>query len=315
MIVTCTMNPAIDLFVSTEKYLPEVVNRTNGQEPQANGKGVNISFVLKMLGIDNTATGFIGGFTGKYIQEQLNEKGINTQFIEVDGTTRINVFTQVESEQQQYNLVNPGPVISEDKIENLLAQVEKLAEGDVLFVSGSNPKGVSDEVLLQIAKLSHEKGFDLVLDTSSAIVLDCLEYQPYCIKPNEHELAAWFHKETLSREELIDYGKYLIECGAKRVLLSLGENGGMYFDDQQMLEANSPKGKVINTACAGDATLGTFVGELLKGTTVKEAFKKGTAAGSSTAFSQGLTDFTDVEELQKEINVRIIKDEESVKNG
>lgn len=315
MIVTCTMNPAIDLFVSTKEYLPEAVNRTNGQEPQANGKGVNISFVLKMLGIDNTATGFIGGFTGEYIEEELQKKGINTQFVEVEGTTRINVFTQVESENQQYNLVNPGPEISEEKIENLLQEIEKLSQGDMLFVSGSNPKGVSEEVLLRIAELSYEKGFDLVLDTSSAIVLDCLKYQPYCIKPNEHELAAWFNKKNLSREELIEYGNYLVESGAKRVLLSLGEKGGMYFDSQHMLEANSPKGKVINTACAGDATLGTFVGELLKGTAVEDAFQKATAAGSSTAFSQGLTDFSDVEELRKQIKVRTIKDEERVQNG
>ncbi|WP_255763889.1 1-phosphofructokinase [Jeotgalibaca sp. MA1X17-3] len=309
MFYTCTTNPAIDLFIATKTMQPSIVNRTLKDEAQANGKGVNISFVLKMLGIENIALGFLGGFTGTYIEEELQKAGVQTDFIKVTGQTRINVFTRVEEENTEYKLVNQGPMISKKELAQLLHQIKKLNSEDTLFISGSNPKGVDDSFLLEAARISQENGFRLILDSSSKVVLECLQYRPALIKPNDEELAAWFNCEKLDQEELLQYGKKLIEMGAQRVLLSLGEEGAVYIEKDKMTFVNAAKGKVINTACSGDTLLGTFMGMLLTGHEVEGALLKASAAGSSTAFSSGLTDFTDVEELMKQIQVTQVKTE------
>lgn len=140
-VYTCTMNLAIDLYIETEQLIPKVVNRTIDDDIQANGKGVNVSLLLKMLGIPNTALGFSGGFTGEYIEQFLNKQDIQTDFVTVDGITRINVFTQVNSEQTEYKLVNKGPEIDSPSIDTLLQQIRQFKSGDYLCVSGSLPRG------------------------------------------------------------------------------------------------------------------------------------------------------------------------------
>lgn len=307
MIYTCTMNPAIDLFIATKEMKPFVVNRTLQDEAQPNGKGVNISFVLKMLGIENTALGFIGGFTGTFIEEELNKQGIGTDFVKVEGTTRINVFTNVEEEGVEYKLVNKGPEIPPQKVQELLGKIKQLGTDDTLFVSGSNPRGVDDQILLEIAKLSNEQGFRLILDSSSPMVLECLPFEPYLVKPNEEELAHWFGLTELSMEERIEYGQKLLELGAQRVLVSLGAEGSLLLHGDQVLHVNAPKGKVVNTACSGDTLLGTFAGLLKTGWQTEDALVKASAAASSTTFRSGLTDFSDVDELMKELTVTKLK--------
>lgn len=307
MIYTCTMNPAIDHFIETNSYYPKSVNRTNSSELQPNGKGVNISFVLNMLNIENTAIGFIGGFTGSYIEAELNNSGILTSFIKIEEQTRINVFTNVLEENTEYKLVNKGPKVNNIKTTELLKKISQFQEDDILFVSGSLPEGVEENIYIEISKVAQEKGIKLILDVSSKNLLDCLPYKPYCIKPNDEELATWFGKENLTETELIYYGEKLVKLGAQRVLVSLGEDGCLYFDEKKALLSSAPNGIVVNTACSGDALLGTFVGHLYHGETEEEALKNAVAAGSSTAFTTWLTDFSDIYELKKQIKVKKIR--------
>lgn len=310
MFYTCTTNPAIDLFIATETMKPFLVNRTLNDEAQANGKGVNISFILKMLGIENTALGFVGGFTGHYIEEELQKAGIHTDFIHVAENTRINVFTRVEEDDVEYKLVNQGPTINQEQTQELLEKINRLSSEDTLFVSGSNPKGMDDTFLVEVAKLSQQNGFRLILDSSSKVMLDCLEYRPACIKPNEEELASWFGQEKMNKEELIEHGKKLVEMGAERVLLSLGEEGSVLITGTEMYSATAPTGEVINTAGAGDTLLGTFAGLALTGHDIQEALKTASAAASSTAFTSALTDFSDVPELRAQVIFNQHKHEE-----
>lgn len=302
-IYTCTLNLAIDLFIETEEMKPSAVNRTIDEDIQANGKGVNVSLILKMLGIESTALGFKAGFTGAYIEDYLQKKGIKTEFIDVPGITRINVFTQVNSEQKEYKLVNKGPSIPKEKTTAFLEKIQSLESGDYLCVSGSLPQGVHPNILIEISKICHEKGVHLILDTSYPEVLDCLIYQPFLLKPNEEELAKWYNTELKTKEELKHYAKALIESGAQQVLLSLGEDGAIYFQKDTTIYGNSPKGKVVNTACAGDTLLGTFLAGLFLKEDWQQLLKKSLAAGSSTAFRKGLTDFSDVEDLMQQITI------------
>jgi 1-phosphofructokinase len=303
-VYTCTLNLAIDLFIETEEMKPFQVNRTKDDDIQANGKGVNVSLIMKKLGIDSTALGFKAGFTGNYIEDYLHQQAIQTDFIPVPGFTRINVFTQVNRDNKEYKLVNKGPVISDKEIKRLLDQIRNLQAGDYLCVSGSMPQGVSPKILIAISRICFKKQVNLIIDSSYSEVLECLPYQPFLLKPNEEELQAWYQTEINDRKGLIDYAKRLVTSGAQHVLLSLGEEGGILLTKDTVYSGNSPKGKVVNTACAGDTLLGTFLAGYIDGEPLEVNLKKGLAAGSSTAFRKGLTNFSDVAELEKQIEIK-----------
>lgn len=303
-IYTCTMNLAIDLFIETDEMHPFMVNRTKEDDIQANGKGVNVSLVLKMLDFPSTALGFSAGFTGKYIEDYLQQKQIQTEFIEVPGMTRINVFTQVNQTGEEYKLVNQGPEIPQAAVHNFLNQIRALQEEDYLCVSGSLPRGLSPKVLIEISRICQEKGIHLIIDSSDQEVMDCLPYRPFLLKPNEEELSSWFGRKMVTDEDYFVYGQRLVELGAENVLLSLGEKGAILFTKDRVFRGNSPKGKVVNTACAGDTMLGAFLAGYMNRRPLDETLRKSIAAGSSTAFRKGLTDFLDVEELSKQIKIR-----------
>lgn len=301
MIYTCTLNPAIDLFVETVDLKPDVVNRTLDEDYQANGKGVNVSLILKKLGVKSTALGFVAGFTGVYIKDELHTKGIDTDFVEVDGITRVNMF--VHTQDQEYKIVNQGPEVDDKAVSQILEKIESLPDESMLFVSGSTPRGIDDSIYKEISKIAARKRIDLILDISSKTLLDCLEYHPYLIKPNEEELAHFYGKEDLTEEEIIYYGHDLLTKGARRVLISLGKDGAIYMEENELLRVSSPQGKVINTACAGDTMLATFVQKTTAGLSFEESLIYASAAGSSTAFSKGLSDLTDVDTLINNITV------------
>ena len=303
-IYTCTMNLAIDLFIETDEMHPFMVNRTKEDDIQANGKGVNVSLVLKMLDFPSTALGFSAGFTGKYIEDYLQQKQIQTEFIEVPGMTRINVFTQVNQTGEEYKLVNQGPEIPQAAVHNFLNQIRALQAEDYLCVSGSLPRGMSPKVLVEISRICQEKGIHLIIDSSDQEVMDCLPYRPFLLKPNEEELSSWFGRKIVTDEDYFVYGQRLVELGAENVLLSLGEKGAILFTKDRVFRGNSPKGKVVNTACAGDTMLGAFLAGYMNRRPLDETLRKSIAAGSSTAFRKGLTDFLDVEELSKQIKIR-----------
>ncbi|HFD1673392.1 TPA: 1-phosphofructokinase [Enterococcus faecium] len=303
-IYTCTMNLAIDLFIETEEMHPFMVNRTKEDDIQANGKGVNVSLVLKMLGFPSTALVFSAGFTGKYIEDYLQQKQIQTDFIEVPGMTRINVFTQVNQTGEEYKLVNQGPEIPQTAVHNFLNQIRVLQAEDYLCISGSLPRGLSPKVLIEISRICQEKGIHLIIDSSDQEAMDCLPYRPFLLKPNEEELSSWFGRKMVTDEDYFVYGQRLVELGAENVLLSLGKKGAILFTKDRMFRGNSPKGKVVNTACAGDTMLGAFLAGYMNRRPLDETLRKSIAAGSSTAFRKGLTDFLDVEELSKQIKIR-----------
>ena len=303
-IYTCTMNLAIDLFIETDEMHPFMVNRTKEDDIQANGKGVNVSLVLKMLDFPSTALGFSAGFTGKYIEDYLQQKQIQTEFIEVPGMTRINVFTQVNQTGEEYKLVNQGPEIPQTAVHNFLNQIRALQAEYYLCVSGSLPRGLSPKVLIEISRICQEKGIHLIIDSSDQEVMDCLPYRPFLLKPNEEELSSWFGRKMVTDEDYFVYGQRLVELGAENVLLSLGEKGAILFTKDRVFRGNSPKGKVVNTACAGDTMLGAFLAGYMNRRPLDETLRKSIAAGSSTAFRKGLTDFLNVEELSKQIKIR-----------
>ncbi len=308
MIYTITLNPAIDLVIITKKLEPNIVNRTEKFELQPNGKGVNVSFILKKMGIENMATGIGGGFTLDYITAGLKEKGISSNFLKVNEPTRINVFTRVLDQNREYKEVNPGPEVSEKVQDEFLKYLKTtLKERDILIISGSFSKGIKQDYLVKIAEITADKKVKLVIDSSSKVVLDTLPYHPYLLKPNDQELASFFDlNEKLDQEKIIKLARKLINAGCKNVLVSLGESGAALIDKNHAYFGNAPKISVLNTAGAGDTMLGTFIGKKELGCDTTEALKCAIAAGSDTASRTGLTDF-ELEKYLNEIHVSEVK--------
>lgn len=308
MIYTCTLNPAIDLFIETNQLKPEVVNRTNGYDIQANGKGVNVSFVLKMLDIDSKAIGIGGGFTNTFIEETLRDKGIENEFVHTDQPTRINVFTRVLDENTEYKEVNGGPNVNEEQVRQLKQIIERLSKDDTLIISGSFSEGINPNILTEIGRLSENNGFELIIDTNYQEVLETLKYHPKLLKPNDEELEKWFGpNRDRSLEYWVECCQELIKRGAQNILLSLGSKGAIFVNEDIVLKGNAPKGEVVNTACSGDTMLGTFVAGMCQNKELSENLKYSIAAGSSTAFTAGLTDFSDVKDLSDQIKIEVIQ--------
>ncbi|MBC6350134.1 1-phosphofructokinase [Lactobacillus melliventris] len=304
MIYTVTLNPAIDLVIVTKKLEPKVVNRTEKFELQPNGKGVNVSFILKKLGIDSVATGIGGGFTLDYVISGLAEKGIKTNFLKVKEPTRVNVFTDVLDEGTEYKQVNPGPVVSSDKQDQFLDYLEStVTKDDMVVVSGSFSRGIKPDFLVQLAQLVQKQGAKFVIDSSYLEVIDTLKYRPFLLKPNDSELAAFFNYEgEMTAAKTVELAQKLIKLGCQNVLVSLGADGAAFINKQHVLFANAPQIQVVNSACAGDTMLGTFIAFLEKNKPVSAALKMAVAAGSDTASRTGLTDFS-LDELLPQISV------------
>ena len=301
VIYTCTLNTAIDLYVELEELIPDSVNRTFDEDYQPNGKGVNVSIMLKRLGIESVALGFIAGFTGKYIEDSLREMDIQTDFVEVDGITRVNVFI---NSTEEYKIVNQGPVIQLAEQKLLLNKIKEIPTGSMLVLSGSLPKGVPDSIIVDIAQTCQTQGIQLVLDTSVDTVADTLIYRPFLLKPNEEEVADILKKKKpLSEEGLIECGNELLQRGAQQVIISRGKNGALYFSQDDLLKVTSPQGKVVNTACSGDSMLATFIGKRLQDRTIGDALSQAVAVGASTAFSKGLSDLKDIPDLLKQVTI------------
>lgn len=309
MIYTLTLNPAIDLFIDTNTMIKDQVNRTNYYDVQANGKGVNVSLILKQLEIENTAICVGGGFTSQYIDDFLKAKNIPTIFYPAEGITRINVFTKVEKCNEEYKLVNPGPKVLPQTVQKVLQRIEQLKPNDWLIVSGSFSTGIKPDMIEKIAEIADKKNFNLVIDTSYQTVTKTLSNHPYLLKPDQEEICSWFGDDVqkVTRKDYVNMCQQLIQKGAQRVLLSLGGDGALYVDKEHVLYGTAPKGKVVNTACSGDTMLATFIGGIQEQMTLEANFKCSLAAGSSTAFREGLTDFSDVKTLTQQVEIKRLK--------
>lgn len=313
MIYTITFNPSLDYVVSVEDFQTEKVNRTTSEFIFPGGKGINVSMVLSELGVENTALGFVAGFTGAELEKQLKEKGVITDFATVkDGNTRINVKLRstvskevvVEESEDMVQMdveteVNgAGPVVSEEELQCLLDKLAGLGEEDIVVISGSVSKGISQSVYADIVKLCNERNIKVVVDAASSLLWNTLEYEPFLIKPNKDELEDIFYRDIFSKEEVVFYAKELQNRGAKNVLVSLGEEGAVLAaENGEVYEMEAPQGEVLNSVGAGDSMVAGFLAGYLETNDFEKALKLGVYAGSATAFSYGLATKTEIDKL------------------
>lgn len=287
MIYTVTFNPSLDYIVSVDDFKLGLTNRTSSELILPGGKGTNVSTVLKNLGFESTALGFVAGFTGNEIVKRLNDMGIKSDFISIEnGISRINLkLKSIDGTE----INGAGPDISEEKVNELMDKLNQLKEGDVLVLAGSIPSSMSDNIYRDIMADLKDRGVMIVVDATKDLLLNVLEYHPFLIKPNNHELGEIFDVKLTTREEVIPYGRKLQEKGARNVLVSMAGEGAVFIaEDGQVFDAPAPKGKLINGVGAGDSMVAGFVAGWIEKQDYEYAFHMGVASGSASAFSENL---------------------------
>lgn len=300
MIYTLTLNPALDydMYLTNDLNVGEL-NLAKEVKYRAGGKGINVSKVLKNLEIESTAIGYVAGFVGDFIINDLKKDGINSEFVELEGCTRINA--KVNGNDIETELTGVSPTISKENLEKLIQKMSELKDGDILVLAGSIPGTVASDIYKRLSKNVKAK-VEIVLDTRGNLIQENM-YNNLFIKPNIHELREMFGEKLETKEEIVNKCKYFLDKGIKNVILSRGGEGALLVNKDFALEASVPKGKLINSIGAGDSMVAGFVAGYTKGMSIEDSFKLAVASGSATAYSYGLAEKELIEKLYLEINI------------
>ena len=291
VIYTVTFNPSLDYIVSVKDFRPGMTNRTSSELVLAGGKGINVSIVLGNP-----------GFTGDEIVRRLHNGGINSEFIKInDGISRINIkLKSIDGTE----INGQGPHIDSSHIEQLMNRLRRLESGDVLVLAGSIPAGISDNIYKDIMDMLKDKGVQIVVDATSRLLTNVLEYNPFFIKPNQHELGDIFNVTLNTQEEVIPYALELKKMGAVNVCVSMGGKGAILVaDDGNVYKAKAPDGILKNSVGAGDSLVAGFLSGWIEKKDYEYAFRKGVATGSASAFSERLATNGEVNDLIGKVTI------------
>lgn len=297
MVYTVTFNPAIDYVIRTGEVRLGATNRSEGEEMYFGGKGINVSIVLRELGIDSKALGFTAGFTGEAIEKGLTDMGIDTDFVRLEkGNSRINVKIKSKEETE---LNGQGPDIDDKAIAALFEKLDRLVDEDSLILAGSIPASLPSDIYERILERLSGKNIKVVVDATKDLLLNVLKYKPFLIKPNSYELGEMFGMELKTDEDIEKYARRLQDMGAVNVLISMAGDGAMLIDEfGKTHRCGVCKGTVRNSVGAGDSMVAGFLAGSLNGD-YEYALKLGTAAGGATAFSDGLATKEKISELME----------------
>lgn len=302
MIYTVTLNPAIDYLIKLDDLKIGSVNRVEDEKVYAGGKGINVSNMLQQLDCKSTALGFVSGFTGDFITESLQKKGINNKFIKLkNGFTRINVKIKGNEETE---INGQGPLITKEELNELYKIIDELNSDDILVLAGSIPSTLDDKLYENIMERIENKNIRVVVDATKNLLLNVLKYKPFLIKPNNHELEEIFNVKLSSNKEIIKYANKLKDMGARNVLVSMGKDGALLVsENNEVYISNVAKGEVKNSVGAGDSMVAGFLNGYLKTNDFGEALKQGAACGGATAFSYDIATKEFIEDIKKQIIV------------
>ena len=293
MIYTVTFNPAIDYIAKVNSIKMNDINRASSEKILAGGKGINVSVVLKNLGIESVVLGFIAGFTGNEIKRRVEEFGIKTDFVYIpDKFSRINVKLLLNESgiiTEETAINGEGPKISEEEINEFLEKIEKVEKDDFVVLAGSVSRNMKDDIYEKICMKVKEKDAKIVADATGKLLVNVWKHNPFLIKPNKKELEEIFEKEIKTNEEVVFYARKLQEMGAQNVLISMDKNGAILITkDKKMLYSQAPKGEVVNSVGSGDSMVAGFITGFITHQDYEKALTMGIAAGSASAFSKDL---------------------------
>ena len=296
MIYTVTLNPSLDYFVTVDPFELGKTNRTLSEQMVPGGKGLNVSIMLRNLGIDSIALGFAAGFVGREIVDCIEVRGIQSNFVMLqEGNSRINVkIKNIEGTE----INGKGPEVPAEKLELMMDLVRSMKSGDYLVLAGSIPSSMPESIYKDMVASVVGNGVEVVVDATGELLMQVLSFKPFLIKPNNHELGALFGVTIEERAEVLPYARKLQEAGARNVLVSMAGKGAVLLaEDGQVFEMDVPKGILVNAVGAGDSMVAGFLTGWLETGDYKEALKMGVCAGSASAFSDDFATREEVEAL------------------
>ena len=297
MIYTVTLNPALDYVLKVDKLGFEDINRARESRILFGGKGINVSVVLSRLKTPNIALGFAGGFSGEKLEELLRLEGVQTDFVKTKGETRINVKIRCGEE---LDINAKGAEISDCELKAFFEKIEKAKAGDFVILSGSPPANFQDDIYEAIIKKLIENGADFAVDAEGNLLLNCLKYKPFLIKPNHHELSDIFSENIKTAQQAKPFALKLQEMGARNVLVSLAENGALLLDENGCFHiAENAEGKLVNSVGCGDSMVAGFISGYLETGDYSKALKLASACANASAYSEELATLSEIENLLK----------------
>lgn len=301
MIYTVTFNPSIDYYVSVGELHTGSLNRTESELMMPGGKGINVSMMLKNLGTESTALGFVGGFTGNELIRMLNETGIKSDFVVME-----NAVSRINVKIGETEINGRGPAIGRKALSEFYHRLDGMNEEDVLVLSGAVPADMKETTYADIMQYLGDRNVRVIVDASGPLIRHTLASRPFLIKPNRVELEELFNIRLEGDEEIVEYAGKLQTAGARNVLISLDKEGAVLLtEDGKVFRQQAPEGKVVNSIGAGDSMIAGFISEYFCGSEdYRSALRMGVAAGSATAFTQGFADRETVREFARRLTLK-----------
>ena len=300
MIYTLTLNPSIDYVLRIEQFDDGQTIRSKSEEKYPGGKGIMVSKLLKNLGAKSINIGFLGGFTGEFIKNKLEDLGIDEEFTKISDDSRINVKLKYDTETE---INAQGPQIKEEEIEDFLNYLDELEEDDFVIISGSIPKSLGDDFYRVIVNLLEMNNARFALDTSGKKLFKLSSYKPFLVKPNKDELSEIFEDKIDSDEKIVKYARKLIDQGAENVIVSLGKDGSIFVDNNIAYKAKPIEGKLINSVGSGDSMVAGYIYGYMKGLSKLDSYKLAIACGSATAFSPDIAEKNLIYQILEKVEV------------
>lgn len=301
MITTLSLNPSLDYIVDIEDFNIGKINRTKSEYMLPGGKGLNVSQVLKNLGMESNALGFVSGFTGRELIRMLDELRITNNMTEVEnGLTRINLKVRGDVETAINGM---GPIVNTEDFEKVIMELEKLSDGDILILSGNIARNMREDAYRVIMNRISDS-VKVVVDATKEQLMNVSDLNPFLIKPNHEELGELFDVEIKDKESAAGYAKLLQERGFRNILVSMSGDGAILLTETgDVYRANAPSGKLVNSVGAGDSMVAGFIYGYLEFGDYIEAFRYGIAAGSASAFSENLGTKEEIMDLLDQIKI------------
>lgn len=288
MILTVTLNPAVDKVYEVESFAVGDVFRPKDMWATAGGKGLNVSRVATILGEKVRATGFLGGSNGAFIRNEIKKQGIEDAFVEISGETRICIAINDPIANTSTEILEPGPVITAQEQEKFLKRFRQLVkEADIVTISGSLPKGVDIDFYGKLIDISREFGKRVLLDTSGESLLKSLEFTPFMIKPNETELEAIADKKISTEQDILETAIKIHQMGIQLVCVTLGGNGCIAVTEEGAFRLNAPSIETVSTVGSGDSFLAGCAVALIQNQPIETVLKTAMACGmANTQFAR-----------------------------
>ena len=304
MIYTVTVNPALDYVLQLPEVKDGETNRSSDTQFLAGGKGINVSQILNQLGVDNTAWGFVGGFTGEELIRQLNVKKISSDFVRISDDTRVNVKIHAQEETE---INAAGPDITAQEVAAFKSRLDDLEAGDVVVLSGSLAPSLPTDFYESLLPLIREKGAEFVVDTTGEALLRTLKFNPLVIKPNHHELADLFDTSFSSTADMLEAAKKLQKLGAQNVMISMAGEGAYLVTAEHVYHANAATGTAVNSVGAGDSMIAGFVGTWFEKHDAAEGLRVGSACGGATAFTEDIAIKSQIDAVLPQIKIDVVE--------